>query len=103
GLLGLFLLLASFAAVGLFMSTLTAQPAVAAVAGFGALLLLWIVDWGAGAGGEDNILAHLSMLRHYEPLLRGAFSSADVAYYLLVIVTFLAFSIRRLDSYRLQH
>ncbi len=103
GLLGLFLLLASFAAVGLFMSTLTAQPTIAAVAGFGALLLLWIIDWGAGAGGEDNVLTHLSMLRHYEPLLRGAFSSADVAYYLLLTAAFLGLSIRRLDSYRLQH
>jgi ABC-2 type transport system permease protein len=103
GLLGLFLLLAAFAAVGLFMSTLTSQPTIAAVAGFGALLLLWIIDWGAGTGGDDSLLTHLSMLRHYEPLLRGAFSSADVIYYLLVIVTFLALSIRRLDSYRLQH
>lgn len=104
GLLGLFLLLASFAAVGLFMSTLTSQPTIAAVSGFGALLLLWIIDWGAGAaGGGSSALAHLSLLRHYEPLLRGAFSSADVIYYLLIIVTFLAFSIRRLDAYRLQH
>jgi ABC-2 type transport system permease protein len=104
GLLGLFLLLAAFAAVGLFMSTLTSQPTIAAVAGFGALLLLWIIDWGAGVAGDgDSALTHLSMLRHYEPLLRGAFSSADVIYYLLVIVTFLVLSIRRLDSYRLQH
>lgn len=103
GLLGLFLLLAAFAAVGLFMSTLTAQPAIAAVAGFGALLLLWIIDWGAGAGGEDNLLAHLSMLRHYEPLLRGAVSSADIGYYLLVIAVFLALGIRRLDACRMQH
>jgi ABC-2 type transport system permease protein len=104
GLLGLFLLLASFAAVGLFMSTLTSQPTIAAVAGFGALLLLWIIDWGAGtAGSGDNVLTHLSLLRHFEPLLRGAVSSADMSYYLLVILTFLALSIRRLDTYRMQH
>ncbi len=104
GLLGLFLLLAAFAAVGLFMSTLTSQPTIAAVAGFGALLLLWIIDWGTGAADrEDSTLTYLSMLRHYEPLLRGAFSSADVIYYLLIVVTFLVLSIRRLDSYRLQH
>lgn len=100
GLLGLFLLLAAFAAVGLFMSALTAQPAVAAIATFGALLMLWIVDW---SGGESGVLASLSMVRHYEPLLRGIVSTRDLAYYLIVIVTFLALTVRRLDAYRLQH
>jgi ABC-2 type transport system permease protein len=100
-LLGLFLLLAAFAAIGLFMSALTAQPAVAAIATFGVLLLLWIIDWsGDGSGG---VLGWLSMVRHYEPLLKGVFRSVDVVYYLLVIITFLALAIRRLDAYRLQH
>jgi ABC-2 type transport system permease protein len=101
GLFGLFLMLAAFSAVGLFMSTLTAQPTIAAVSTFGALLLLWIIDWsGAGTGG---VLAYLSMLRHYEALLRGVFNSTDVIYYVLVIIGFIVLSIRRLDSYRLQH
>ena len=98
GLLGLMLLLASFAAVGLFMSTLTAQPTIAAIATFGVLLLLWIIDWKPGSD-----FAYLSILRHYEAMLRGVFNSADLVYYLLFIVTFIVLSIRRLDSYRLQH
>lgn len=102
GLLGLFLLLAAFTAIGLFMSALTSQPAVAAIATFGALLMLWIIDW-SGDGSGSGPLAWLSMVRHYEPLLRGAFSSADLAYYLIVIGTFLALGVRRLDSWRLQH
>ena len=102
GLLGLTLVLAAFAAIGLFMSALTGQPTVAAVTTFGLLLLLWIIDW-AGNADAGNQLAQLSMLRHYEPLLQGLFSSADVAYYLLLIVLFLGFSIRRLDADRLQH
>ena len=104
GLLGLTLVLAAFAAIGLFMSALTGQPTVAAVTTFGLLLLLWIIDWAGDAGTPaDNTLAQLSMLRHYEPLLQGLFNSADVAYYLLVIILFLGFSIRRLDADRLQH
>jgi len=103
-LLGLILVLAAFAAIGLFMSALTAQPTVAAVTTFGLLLLLWILDWAGDAGSQTgSLLARLSMLRHYEPLLQGLFNSADVAYYLLVIVLFLGFSIRRLDADRLQH
>jgi ABC-2 type transport system permease protein len=101
GLLGLYLLIAAFAAIGLFMSTLTAQPTIAAVSTFGALLLLWIIDWSShGTGG---VLTYLSMLRHYEALLKGVFNSTDLIYYGLVITGFVVLSIRRLDSYRLQH
>lgn len=103
GMLGLILVVASFAAIGVYMSSLTEQPTVAAVTTFGLLLLLWIIDW-AGNGQMDgaNALAYLSMLRHYEPLLKGLVNSTDVAYYLLLIVLFIGFSIRRLDATRLQ-
>ncbi|MCF6322943.1 MAG: ABC transporter permease [Gammaproteobacteria bacterium] len=104
--LGLFLLLASFAAVGLFMSSLTAQPTIAAVSTFGVLLLLWILDWAgnnADGGNGSDVLAYLSILRHYEALLKGVFNSADVIYYLLFITVFLVLSIRRLDAERTQH
>lgn len=106
GLLGLFLMLAAFAAVGLYMSTLTAQPTVAAVSSFGALLLLWIINL-AGNGisdeGSRGVMAYLSLQQHYEALLRGVFDSNDVIYYLLFITVFLVFSVRRLDADRLQH
>jgi len=106
--LGLFLLLASFAAVGLFMSSLTAQPTIAAISSFGVLLLLWILDWAgnnaaADAGPGNDVLAYLSILRHYEALLKGVFNSADVIYYLLFITLFLVLSIRRLDAERTQY
>lgn len=103
GLLGLTLLLAGFAAIGLFMSTLTEQPVVAAISTFGALLGLWIVDW-AGRSGEaaDALLQYLSILRHYEPLLRGLVRSEDLAYFALLITAFLILSIRRLDADRVQ-
>jgi ABC-2 type transport system permease protein len=105
GILGLSLLLASFAAAGLFVSTLTAQPTIAAVATFGLLLLLWILDWSGGGGGDQlhSLLPYLSILRHYESLLKGIFDSSDVIYYLLFIAVFLILSIRRLDADRLQH
>ncbi len=105
GLTGLALLLAAFAAVGLFMSTLTSQPTIAAVSTFGVLLLLWIIDWAStsGSGEISTVFGYLSLLRHYESLLKGIFDSTDVVYYLLFIITFLVLSIRRLDSERLQH
>lgn len=103
GMLGLTLVVAAFAAIGLYMSSLTEQPTVAAVTTFGLLLLLWIIDWAGNTNGDSNTLAQLSMLRHYEPLLKGLFNSADVAYYLLVVALFIGFTIRRMDATRLQH
>jgi len=103
GLLALALLLASFTAVGLYMSTLTTQPTVAAVNTFGILLLLWILDLAGTTGNDATLLSYLSIMNHYQNLLHGIFSSSDVIYYLLFISVFLVLSIRRLDAERLPH
>jgi len=104
GLLGLTLVVSAFTSIGIFMSSLTEQPTVAAITTFGLLLLLWILDWAGNSGAPDSgLLAYLSVLHHYESLLKGMFSSVDVIYYLLITVLFLGFSIRRLDADRLQH
>lgn len=104
-LLGISLLIAAFAAVGVYLSTLTVQPTVAAVGTFGILLLLWIIDWAGARVADENatgLLTYLSMLRHFESLAKGVFSTSDVAYYLLFIGAFLTLSVKRLDADRLQ-
>ena len=101
GLLGLMLLLASFASVGLFMSTLTQHQAVAAVASFGMLLLFWILDWAGEGQMGGSVLSQLSLLNHYEPFLKGVFDTTDLVYQLLFAATFLTFAVRRLDMDRL--
>lgn len=100
--LGLALILAAFSAVGVYMSSLTEQPVIAAVTSFGLLLLLLLLDRGSLPGDEANVLGYLSLLAHYEPLLKGLFNSTDIIYYLLMTAACLGFTIRRLDSMRLQ-
>lgn len=103
GTLGMLLLLGAFGAAGLFMSTLTRQPAIAAVAGFGLLLLLWLIDVaGRTAGTGGGVFEYVSLLRHFQTLVQGSVSSADVVYYLLFTASFLVFSVRRLESERRQ-
>jgi ABC-2 type transport system permease protein len=102
GFLGLMLLLSSFVAIGMFISSLTAQPAVAAAGGFAALFILWILHV-AGQGGSDRIAAvftYLSLMRHLQWLIDGLVRSADVIYFVLLSVLFLGLSIWRLDSLR---
>lgn len=104
GLLGLALLIGAFAAAGLYMSSLTEQPTIAAVSSFGLLLLLWIINW-AGSSGEQvsGVFSYLSLVGHYDALLKGLFNSTDVIYYLLFILTFLVLTVQRLDANRLPH
>lgn len=103
GTLGLLLLVAAFAAAGLYLSTLTTQPVVAAVSTFGLLLLLLILDWAGTVDGRfSGMFGYLSLQRHNQALQSGIFHSADVVYYLLFIVAFLGLAIRRLDAGRLQ-
>jgi ABC-2 type transport system permease protein len=103
GLLGLSLLTASFAAAGLYFSTVTTQPVVAAIATLGLLLFLCMIDaFGVDQATASPLFRYLSLWRHYDPLLLGWFSSADIIYYVLFITAFLGLTIRRLDDGRLR-
>jgi ABC-2 type transport system permease protein len=99
GLLGLGLLAASFTAIGLFLSSLTKQPTIAAISTFSTLFLLWIIDW-AGNMQEAGVLSWLSLLSHFQPILQGDIHSKDIAYYLIIILFFLALTIHRLNAQR---
>jgi len=102
GLLGLALLLSSFAAIGVFMSSLTEQPVVAAISTFGLLLLLWIIDWsGSSKEQVSGLFSYLSLQTHLTSFLKGLFSTTDVVYYVLLTALFLILGIRRLDQQRL--
>jgi len=96
--LALLMLLAAFSALG-------AQPMVAGIGTFGALLLLWIIDWASTTGSSDKtsaLFGYLSLDHHYQPLLSGVFSSADAGYFVLFTVMFLALAVWRVDADRLQ-
>jgi ABC-2 type transport system permease protein len=100
--LGLLLLLGAFAAIGLYLSSLTSNQTVAAVSTFGVLLMLWIIDWiGKSSGESQSVLTYLSLLKHHQAMLEGVFNTGDVAYYLLLISGFLGLTIRQLDRERL--
>lgn len=100
--IAMLLLLGSFAAIGLYLSSLTENQTIAAVSTFGALLMLWMIDWlGDTVGDGQTVVAYLSLLRHHQSLLEGVFNTSDVAYYLLLIVAFLVLTVRQLDRERL--
>ncbi len=102
-LLGLLLLAGAFSSLGLFMSCVAGHPTVAAMGAFGALFLLWILDWSAGLTDKPSeLFKYLSILRHFQNIQSGLINTADIAYFLLFISLFILLSIRRLDKDRLQ-
>lgn len=101
GLLGLALILAAYSAVGLFLSSLTRQPAIAAIGSYGVLLLLWIISL-AGSGKGSELFAQISISSHFHRLLSGLVVSTDLFYFALLILACLLLTIRRLDSLRSQ-
>lgn len=95
--LGLILWLGALTALGLYISTLTAYPTVAAFSTFGTFLFLLMIGWAQ----DVPLLQYLSFTEHYQSLLKGLINSTDIIYYLLFMVLFLSLSIYRLDAERL--
>jgi ABC-2 type transport system permease protein len=99
--LGVALMLAALAALGVACSSFASHPAIAAAAAMILALGLWGVNLGAQmAGIQGGAINWLAMSTHEQSLLRGLVSSADVLWFVLLIVLSLALATRRLDSER---
>jgi len=99
--LGLALMLASLAALGLACSSFASHPAIAAATALILGLALWSVNLGAQmAGIEGGAINWLAMSTHVQPLLRGLVSSADLLWFALLIGFALALATRRLSTER---
>lgn len=100
GLAGLALLMAAGSALGVWYSALTAQPPVAAIATFGTLLGLWMIDWASQLDRATGLLAQLSLLAHFQRLTRGLVDTFDIAYFVVITAGALALAVWALDGER---
>lgn len=102
GYLGLFLLGASFLAVGIFASSLSENQIVAGVIAFGILLGLWLLTWIASALGGmlGRIIEGISLLGRFDTLLSGVLDTSDLLFYVSFVFLFLFFTIRTVDRRR---
>ena len=100
-LLGIYLLMCAYAAIGLFMSTLTSYQVVAVVSTLGVLTILNLI----GTLGGDipfirDIAYWLSLQGRTGEMMKGLISSVDVIYFILMICMFLLLSICKLNNER---
>jgi ABC-2 type transport system permease protein len=98
--LGLLLLSASFSAIGLFFSTLSSLPALAAAGSYGVLLLLSILGV-EGIGQTHGWFSWFAWPGHYLNLQLGLVRTADLAYFLLLSVLFLGLALQQLEHRRM--
>ncbi len=101
GLLGLFLLLSAYAAVGLFMSSLTSYNIVAAI---GTLCVFAMMNFARGLWQDipfvREITYWLAINGRADTFIAGMVTSEDVLYFLLVNILFVSFTIFRLQAIR---
>lgn len=101
GLLGVYLLICAYAAIGLFMSSLTSYQVVAAM---GTLAVLAVLNYIGNVGQEialiRDITYWLSISGRAYQFIEGMICSEDVVYFLVVIVLFISLSVFKLQSER---
>lgn len=102
GYLGLLLQGTAFIAIGIFISSLTENQIVAAVATFGTLLIFWVISWASDSAGGvlGRVLSHLSITEHFDSFAKGVIDTKDVIYYLNVTILSLFLTLRSLESKR---
>lgn len=99
GMLGIYLLILAYSAIGLFMSTLTGYQVVAAIGTLAVLAVLnFIGDVGQGIDFVRDITFWLSIYGRSTSFIAGLLPSADVMYFVIVIGLFLALSIFKLNT-----
>src|SRR3569833_1037012 len=88
-LLGFYLLLCAYSAIGLFMSCLTSYQVVAAISSF---VMIGILSYIGGIWQDiafvRELTYYLSIRGRTQHMLQGLISSKDVLYFLLIVYIF---------------
>ncbi len=101
GLLGFYLLICTYAAIGLFMSSLTSYQIVAAVGTFATFFFLQKVgEMWQGVEFIRDITYWLSIGGRAKTFFDGLICSEDLLYFILVPALFISFTIFRLKGIR---
>ena len=100
-LLGVYLLICAYAAIGLFMSSLTSYQVVA---GIGTLAILALLNYlprlGQGIDVIREMTYWMNISGRVNGFILGLVSSEDLLYFLLIISMFLSLTILRLKAIR---
>ena len=102
GYLGLLLMGGCFLSLGLFISSLTKNQIVAAMATFAVFLMLWVISWISTFVGPttQTVLQYLSLTEHFDDFAKGIIDTKHVIYYLSFMAFGLFLTAKSVDSER---
>lgn len=101
GLLSIFLLLCTYSAIGLFMSSLTSYQVVAALCTFVVFAALaYVGNIWQGIDFIRDLTYFLSIAGRTSKMIAGLITTKDLCYFLLITLMFLAFAILKLQASR---
>jgi len=101
GLLGLYLLICAYSAIGLFMSCLSSYQVVAAISTFVVFAVLgYIRNVGQDIVLVRHITYFLSISGRSAQLIGGLISTKDISYFIIVICVFLGLAMLKLRAGR---
>jgi ABC-2 type transport system permease protein len=102
GYFGMLLMGGCFIALGLFISSLTRNQIVAGMITFAAFLLFWVINWMGSFVGPtaQAVLAHLSIIDHFDDFAKGIIDTKHLVYYLSFIAFGLFLTAKSVDSER---
>lgn len=104
GYIGFFLMGSALIAVGVFISSLTENQVISAVATFGVLLVLWLLGKALipviSVGWIVDILAWLSVYDRFSLFVQGLVSITQIFYYISFAAVFIFLTVRTVESRR---
>jgi ABC-2 type transport system permease protein len=102
GYLGILLFGGSIVAIGLLISSLTENQIISAIATFGVVLMLWVIDWMAAYTGPtlSAFFSYISVIDHLENFAKGVIDSQDVIFYLSIVTFGLFLTYSAMESLR---
>ena len=101
GLVGIYLLVATYAAIGIFVSSLTRYQVVAAIVTLAVLFVLRSsAGWFQATPVLNEITSWASLVGRTQAFQRGLIATDNVVYFLVVIAIFLAFTVLRIANLR---
>ena len=100
--IGLFFLASTYAAIGIFASSLTKNQIVAFIIAVGLTYIIYIgfdsIAYLSWFKGLENFMVSLGISNHYQSISRGVVDSRDLLYFLSVITIFLSLTKVKLES-----
>jgi len=98
--LGLIGMISLFTAIGIFASSMTENQIISILVAFGLNLVFWMIGWTSPTnnGLLHDILQYLSIIEHFEPMIKGLIRLSDVTYFITMTLFFLFITGQVLES-----